>query len=691
METLIHLIGLIKLQKAVFKKLAIFAVLAWAIAFLPKAADAATLQISPSIGTFTVGSTFNVSILVDSEGKNINIVEASLSFPADKLQVVSPSVGESIIGLWVSYPKFDNIRGRVDLVGGIPGGLNTDRGLITTLQFRVKSVGSANIKFLDNSKVLLHDGAGTDDLRSTVFGTYQLVLPPAEGPAVASQTHLDQTKWYANNSVSLSWSNGAAIDGYSYVLNSEPISIPDNITDSSNRTVSYKNLSDGIHYFHIKAIRNGVWGGVTHFAVKVDASPPAGFPIKIIPGARTTRQQPIIEFATTDARSGIHHYEIKIIPLSTAKVVQEVMVFSQPFFVEAQSPYIPAELDYGRYDIIVRVYDNASNYKEEIQRLKITRTIFSLAGDKGIEVKSIFIISWTWLLAILALLLALISYLAWRVRLWHLKIDARLGEKHLPVNIAHLTESLKKYRDKYGKILILFLVIVSVLVLSPQISLAADAGLNPPHIGTVSRGITNEEIFYVGGRTGVPNAEVIIYLQNLQTGEARSETVIADKNGEWFYRHNGFLTSGNYLLWAQSKLGEESSPPSPQIKMLVQAAALQFGASRLSYEVLYLIISLLLLAALIAMVLYTVVHVRHGRRKHKLFMKEVKEAEESVRRGFAVLRRDIEVEIAVIKKAKLGAELSAEEKQKEEHLLRDLADIQRHIGKEIMDIEKAEI
>jgi hypothetical protein len=71
-----------------------------------------------------------------------------------------------------------------------------------------------------------------------------------------------------------------------------------------------------------------------------------------------------------------------------------------------------------------------------------------------------------------------------------------------------------------------------------------------------------------------------------------------------------------------------------------------------------------------------------------LLQKETREAEESIRRGFAVLHRDIEAELALIKKSGLNPELSAEAKQKEEQLLRDLNSVQKYISKEIWDIEK---
>ncbi len=71
-------------------------------------------------------------------------------------------------------------------------------------------------------------------------------------------------------------------------------------------------------------------------------------------------------------------------------------------------------------------------------------------------------------------------------------------------------------------------------------------------------------------------------------------------------------------------------------------------------------------------------------------MEEVRRVEESIRRGFAVLRRDIQVELEVFKKAKLNKLLSSEEKMKEEQLLGDLGQVEHYLGKEIWEIEKAE-
>jgi len=659
--------------------------------------EAAVLSLSPTSGAFSVGSTFDVSVFLNTDNQSVNAVEMSLGFPPDKLQLVSPATSKSVISVWTSQPRFNNAAGRIDLQGGIPGGINVSNGLITTLTFRVKSVGQAFIKFLDNSKVLLNDGLGTDTLKQTQNGVYQLVLPPPEGPIVASKTHPEESRWYSNPNVILDWvSQFADVEGYSYMLSDDPTDVPDNISEGVQKRVVYKNVADGTHYFHIKSLRAGIWGGVTHFAVNIDATPPAEFKIDIAPSARTVRREPIISFFTTDALSGLDHYELKLVSL-TPNAGASTESGSQEFFIEAESPYIPAPLEIGDYDVIVRAYDKAGNFREAVQRLQIRQAIFEIFGDEGIMVRSRVVVSWGWFFVIMAALLGALVWGGVRIKRWHYAHHLRLANKELPLPLRSQLEELKRFRKKYGKALMILLLIIPIGLIglispiSPiRSAFAQTAELAPPFVSTVSRNISNNEIFYIGGKTDTGGASVVIYLQNLQTGETQSQVVTSEKNGDWFYRHPTFLSTGNYLLWAQTKIGDLMSPPSPQIQMQVRPTAIQFGASRISFETLYFIIALILFLAVLGLVAYILIHAYHGRRKHKHFWKEVKEAEESIKRGFAVLRRDIQAELAVVKNAKLNKALKEEEMKREAELLKDLEYVERFVGKEVWDIEKTE-
>lgn len=652
--------------------------------FFPSNSRAATLSLSPPKGSLSVGSTFSVSILLDTEGQSVNALEIALSFPPDMLQIVSPSTGQSVIGIWTATPKFDNVNGKMDLQGGIPGGITSANALISTVTFRVKSVGEASVRFLDKSRVLLNDGLGTDVLNQTINGLYALRLPPPAGPTVTSNTNPDQATWYPNKTVSLQFINEASgVEGYSYILSSDPTTNPDNISEGKKTSVSYTNLADGIYYFSIKSLRVGIWGGTTHFAIKVDTTPPADFKIDIAPSARTSSDQPAIQFTTTDAFSGLDHYDLKIVPLSIIGGEDE----ASGFFIETKSPYVPSHLELGSYDVIVRAYDNAGNFREVTERLRITTPFFSFISNAGIKFGN-FLVPWIWVWSIGLLFLIILIYVAYQVRRWRHYMHAAQKEKELPDHIAEQLAELKQYREKYGvKALLLLLIISSVFFFNNGVK-AQTTEIAPPFITTISKNISNEEIFYIGGKTDFANAQVLIYLQNLGTGETFSQSTESDNKGDWFYRHTNFLSPGTYLLWAQGKVGEELSPPGPQVQMTVNRTAVSFGGGRLSYETIYLFIIILLLIGILGLGGFIIFHFYHGRKKHRELKKDIQAAEESIRRGFAILKHDIEAELAVINKVKFSAVLSAEEKMKEAQLMSDLNIVERRIGQEIWEIEK---
>jgi len=654
---------------------------------IPHTTHAARLIVSPASGTFVVGGTFDVSILLDTEGEAVNALDIVLKFPTDKLQVSSPTSGQSIVGVWTGPPDYNNQTGMVKLAGGIPDGINTNNALVTKLTFRARSVGTAVIKIGDESRVLLHDGMGTDALTDANNGVYDFILPPPQGPLVASDTHPEESQWYSSTSAVLRWEAQAVITGYSYVLNNDPVGSPDQISEGLKNGVSYTGLADGRHYFHIRSQRGGVWGGVTHFAVQVDSEPPAEFPVVITPNKRTSSRTPIISFTTTDALSGISHYEYKIIPLNP----QAAEEADNPFFIETAEQQIVLPLDIGSYDVVVRAHDIVGNFREVTQRLRVVTPIFEFVNGDGLRVFGTFNISWLWIIILGVFLTVGLAWGGLQARRWHIRIDMRRAARELPENTKTDLDELKKYRDKYGKLAIFILITTSFAFGAWGTEVyAQQTELSPPFVETVSRDISNEEIFYIGGKTNVPNAEVIIYLQNLNTGETRSQIVVSDKINEWFYRHPTFLSSGNYLLWTQSKIGDQFSPPSPQIGLSVRATAIQLGSSRLSFEVLYLLFIIILFCAVVGLVAFILFHTYHGRRKHIVFMKEVREAEESVRRGFAVLRRDIEAEIAAHKKHTQDRQLSPEEQEKEVQLLKDLEWVERRVSKEVWDIERVD-
>jgi len=648
-------------------------------------ADASALSIQPSTGSFAVDSTFDVSVILDTDNASINALEVNLKFPADKLQLVSPKTSLSVIELWTSQPKFNNVEGTISLQGGIPGGITANDALIATLTFRVKTVGTASIRILDTSRVLLNDGAGTDSLTRKGDGVFTLRLPAPAGPIVASSTHSDQSKWYPVDDLVLSWDNEAVVAGYSYVLNKAPVTIPDDIQDSRERGIRYADVASGQHFFHIKSIRDGVWGGVTHYAVNIDVEKPADFVIEVTPSANTSSRNPIIQFNTSDSLSGVEYYEIAVISLTSP----DSTTGDQSLFIEAESPYAFKDLPLGSYDVIVRAYDSSGNYREKTQKLSIVTGVFTFIREQGLSIRGITIIPWKIFFIIIGVLILGLALLIYRLKNWRERLLKRFSKGDLPNKISKELEELHSYRKKYGKIVTALVFFSLLFPLGSALAQGKNVHFSPPLITTVSRDISNREIYYVGGKTDTEGVAVTIFTQNLTTGETGSNTLISDEEGNWFYRHDGFLSPGDYLLWTQAAIDEQVSPPSPQIKLTVRKTALQFGSSRFSIESIYLIISLILFAIVLTLAYFSVHHALHIKRAKEKIKKEVREAEESLKRGFAVLKRDIEAEIEIVKKAKLKGELAYEEKRSEEELLKDLEEIEKKVGKEIWDIRIA--
>lgn len=122
---------------------------------------AGELNLSPSSGSFSVGDTINVRIILASPVQSANAVSGSLSFSNDLLTLTSISKSNSLVSLWAVEPSYSNASGTVDMEGVILNGYTGSNGSILTMTFKAKATGSANIKFTTFS-ILANDGQGTN-------------------------------------------------------------------------------------------------------------------------------------------------------------------------------------------------------------------------------------------------------------------------------------------------------------------------------------------------------------------------------------------------------------------------------------------------------------------------------------------------------------------------------------------------
>ncbi|MDP2648039.1 MAG: hypothetical protein Q8P35_02260 [Candidatus Yanofskybacteria bacterium] len=368
-----------KLPKIVF--IAIFMV-----AQFPLPANAlkgAVLLIYPQSATFVEGSTFDVSVFIDTGEYNVNEIKIDLQFSPRLIQAVEVG-GKSIVSSWHSFPQLSNTSGQLSFTGSISPSLKTSRGLVTTIKFRARLSGQIDIAILDSSRVMAEEADG-NILVATQRANLDALPPLSNGPMVSSATHTDPESFYKNNNAVLVWEQNPDVSGYSYTFNSNPYDIPDNTADTELQTAYFEDLNSGIWYFHLKQNKAGVWSETTHFPVRIDTISPRSF----VPKLETPKlaaigsRRGIISFDTTDSHSGIDHYEIGVIYDDTVGAI--------PVFLEAVSPYPLPDSNGGNMTVIVRAFDRAGNIQDSTMQLNFG--LFSILKEY-----------WVWLIAVLALL-----------------------------------------------------------------------------------------------------------------------------------------------------------------------------------------------------------------------------------------------------------------------------------------------
>lgn len=380
-------------------------------------ANQAGLFLNPPAGTFFVGSTFDVSIVLDTKSISVNTVEVELLFPPDKLQIANPSIGRSIIQLWPAAPIFSNREGRIYFVGGIPSpGIVTSQGVALTITFRVIAPGEAKISFSDKTSILANDGRGTNILGQRPSAFYKFQVPPSQGPVISSPTHPDQERWYRDSNPVFVWSKTPFANGYGYAVDRDPAGFPGTTVDTNLSTASFQNVENGIWYFHLRERADKIWGGVSHYIFKIDNEPPASFKVNVSPGRRTTNLNPIFRFFSTDALSGFDHFEVKIISLSASEV-------NEAFFFEVSSPYQAPNFVPGRYQVIFRALDKAGNWRDEAVEMNILGGVTQFFNPEGIDLFFVFL-SWGWVVltaSIIFILFLLLFLSLWQKHRHHIR------------------------------------------------------------------------------------------------------------------------------------------------------------------------------------------------------------------------------------------------------------------------------
>lgn len=358
---------MIKIYKIIFS-FALFTI-------APFSAHAATLNFSPSSGSYVVDTIFSVNVTVASGDQAINAVSGVVSFPWDKLEVVSISKQGSILSLWPVEPSFSNSAGTVNFEGiALNPGYTGANGKILSIKFRVRSAGQANISFSSGS-VLANDGTGANILNGLRVAIFLLTdekkAPPVtpverssdanamdsnKALGITSSTHGDQTKWYANNTPEFSWTLPSGSLEVRTLISKNTSGVPSVSYLPPITKKKIDELSDGTYYFALQVRTAAGWGVVSRYRVNIDTTPPKPFSVVFPHGSKGWEPQPVVFFNTKDDGSGVSHYDIKV--GSDAKPVKIAPVAeSNPYVLPPQVP--------GAYTLFVTAVDNAGNIRND--------------------------------------------------------------------------------------------------------------------------------------------------------------------------------------------------------------------------------------------------------------------------------------------------------------------------------------
>lgn len=395
------------------------------------------IMITPAQATVTEGAIFEVPVFVNTKGRSINTIELNLKFDASKLSIIKPSTGKSIIGLWIQPPTYDNVKGTASISGSIPGGVISDSSLILSIEFQAKSVGTAEIKVLDTSSILSNDGMGTQTILTYNRGVYTILPKPPGSLTIYSDTHPFQDHWYNNNSPVLAWNQDPGVIGFSYVLDDKPNTIPDNKNLATDPNKAYQDLSDGLWYFHVKALKSGGgWSATTNYLLHIDTTAPAQFKPKVNYILSDSKNRALISFFTTDSLSGIDHYEIGVIDKSQTST-------SSPIFVRSESPFEVPPISVNGSSVIIRAYDLAGNSIDSHLNVNVPNKLSNYLTNNSNHILILVII--------VLLLLYFVHYLWGHKILRRLKLIAHLlGNKKEETVEKVIEEAEKKISENEG-------------------------------------------------------------------------------------------------------------------------------------------------------------------------------------------------------------------------------------------------
>lgn len=353
-----------------------------ALAFVfcvPTVAHAAILSLVPEKTDIAVGETVRMQVLLHTEEAAINAAQATVTFPADTLEVASIDFVSSIFNFWVEEPTADNTAGTVSFIGGTASGVTGDDLLVATITFKSLGSGTAPLA-VDDAVITASDGKGTNVLSAiegaalTVgvttyipepeFDPATVTTPAVEvvtrratastgfpaAPVVSVPLYPNPTTWYRHQEpVTVFWQVPDDVTKVAVAVDDRPNTEPPRAEDALLTGKELGTFDEGENYIHVQFKNNIGWGPVTHYRVAIDTEPPTPFTIEF-DSATGDNPTPTLFINSFDALSGVE----KVIVSVDDEVTYEFA--STTVTLPPQKP--------GDHTMVVQVLDRARNRAE---------------------------------------------------------------------------------------------------------------------------------------------------------------------------------------------------------------------------------------------------------------------------------------------------------------------------------------
>jgi len=403
----------------------------------PNLVFAASYSLSPESGTYKVGDTFAVRIMVNSGSDAVNTGDGTITYDTSTLTAVSVSKDGSPFNLWVTEPSIAG--GRITFAGGATSPLSGSRA-IATISFRAKAEGTGKVEFASAS---LLAGAGQNVLSGQTGASFTITaasptpeptpppkeerkvnIPPPDAPVIESPTHEDSTLWYSATDATFTWDIPYGVLGVQVLFDDKPETEPTELHEPPISEWRKSNIPDGIWYFHASYKNRGGWGSSTHYKIQVDSTPPEEFTVETVGGDLTAQ----LRFEARDTLSGIALYRIGVDDGRTRDVQQNELL---------NGGYNITNLDPGEHTVTVIAVDLAGNEREASANVTVTGTK-PLAETEQVETSGFGAIYWVSLLFMAALAIV-ITMLIQERRKYHEEKDrikretAEAGDKLINV------------------------------------------------------------------------------------------------------------------------------------------------------------------------------------------------------------------------------------------------------------------